>query len=442
MTETPASTTLIESSFADAIRRIERAASLSIQHRQHWACSLRQVAKWLDRPVELVPARWTAVRIPLEKVHHARLGLTYKMVANHKAQAKAALRWFSGEDGLPSRGVPLDERWATLRDLTRDKSLRARLSGLMRYASAKGIAPEAVTDEVLGAYLRYRCETTALSSDAVAARSIARSWNRCIQEIAAWPKQTLTVPGLRSDPDALPWEMVPESLRREIDAYLASLARKRRSMSGKRWPPAKASTIRTRRAEVQAFLRQAVRIGTPVESLTSLSRLLDPVLVERVLESYVTKDGGEPKTYTVDLGWKLLSIARQTGCLDGAALAELDELRVGLEDRRQTGITDKNLAVIRQVMTAEVWREVVRVPAGLMQEARALRDHASVKAALRAQLAVAIAILTVAPVPPRQSRPHRARGEPDPAGRASLALLARVPGLRRQEPGQARVQPG
>jgi hypothetical protein len=43
-----------------------------------------------------------------------------------------------------------------LADLIRDKPLRARLYGLMRHASAKGIAPEAVTDEVLAAYLRYR----------------------------------------------------------------------------------------------------------------------------------------------------------------------------------------------------------------------------------------------------------------------------------------------
>ena len=61
-------------------------------------------------------------------------------------------------------------------------------------------------------------------------------------------------------------------------------------------------------------------------------------------------------------------------------------------------MTDKNLAVIRQVMTASVWSEVLGVPARLMQEARDLRDQAPIKAALRAQLAVAIGILTIAPV--------------------------------------------
>jgi integrase len=49
-------------------------------------------------------------------------------------------------------------------------------------------------------------------------------------------------------------------------------------------------------------------------------------------------------------------------------------------------------------MTASVWSEVLRVPALLMQEASDLRQQAPVKAAVRAQLAVAIGILTFAPV--------------------------------------------
>jgi hypothetical protein len=399
MTDTTPPPTLVETSFADAIRAIEAASDLPDHLRQHWPCSLRRIGDGLDRPPELVPARWTSIRQPVEKLHHARMELTFKTLANHKANVRAALRWLAGEKGLPTRGAPLDERWGKLKDAIRDKALRARLYGLMRYASAKGIAPEAVGDDLLRAYLAYRAETTALASGVAALRSIARSWNRCVAEIKVWPKVWLVEPELVRDPDALSWEVVPQSLREEIEAYLASFSKKRRSASsGKSWGKAKASTIRTRQAEIKAFVRQAVRIGVPVEGLTSLSRLLDPDLVERVIDSYREKDGGTPKTYTIELGWKLLSIARQTGCLDEDGLERLDELRVDLEADRDGGLTEKNLAVIRQVMTASVWTEVLRVPARLMQEARDLKEQAPVKAALRAQIAVAIGILTVAPI--------------------------------------------
>ena len=95
------------------------------------------------------------------------------------------------------------------------------------------------------------------------ARSIARSWNRCGDEIPAWPKVRLLEPALLTDPNALLWDEVPQSLRQEIDAYLAVSRRSAAAASGKRWQPAKASTIRTREAEIRAFVRQAVRIGVP-----------------------------------------------------------------------------------------------------------------------------------------------------------------------------------
>ena len=73
-------------------------------------------------------------------------------------------------------------------------------------------------------------------------------------------------------------------------------------------------------------------------------------------------------------------------------------MRASLEFYRRGGLTEKNLAVIRQVVSGDVWREVVNLPAALMAQARLLREQAPVKAAVTAQLAVAIGILTFAPV--------------------------------------------
>ena len=50
------------------------------------------------------------------------------------------------------------------------------------------------------------------------------------------------------------------------------------------------------------------------------------------------------------------------------------------------------------MLSGDVWREVVKLPAALMAQARLLREQAPVKAAVTAQLAVAIGILIFAPV--------------------------------------------
>src|SRR5215218_9011432 len=130
--EAATSAPLIEPSLADALAAIEHAEALSPDIRRHWACSLRRIAEALDRPLELAPARWTALRIPVSRLHHAPLELTAKTLANHKANLKAALRWYAGEAHVPTRGVPLTPEWARLREAIADLSLRARLSGLMR----------------------------------------------------------------------------------------------------------------------------------------------------------------------------------------------------------------------------------------------------------------------------------------------------------------------
>ena len=92
---------LIEPSMADATAAIEAAEDLPEDKRRHWACSLRVIAKALGKPLELVPARWTAVRLPLSRLHHAQMGVTAKTLANHKANVRAALNWFAKEAERP-----------------------------------------------------------------------------------------------------------------------------------------------------------------------------------------------------------------------------------------------------------------------------------------------------------------------------------------------------
>jgi integrase len=390
-------TTLLEPSIVDVITAIEQAAELADRTRRHWVCSLRQIAKWLDRPAELVAARWTSVRILVGQLHHARVGVTAKTLANHKSNVRAALRWFIKEHDVPVRGVPLSAEWATLRDKTEDRGRRARLYGLIRYCSGRGISPASVDDTILDHYLRYRAETTALACDNTARRSISRTWNTCADAIQGWPMQRLTEPPIKAKAGPA-WEDFPGGLRQEVGAYLGRLDKTRRGLSGKRIPPCRPATIHTRRAELVAVARMAVRLGVPIESLTSLAALLHPDVVEQVIDAYWQKNGKEPAVFTIDLGWKLLRIAREIGCLDQAAVERLDEIRATLEHYRHSGLTEKNLKLVRLVLTDGIWSEVVSLPNVLMRQARYAKDHAPVKAALTAQLAVAVAILTFAPI--------------------------------------------
>jgi integrase len=218
-----------------------------------------------------------------------------------------------------------------------------------------------------------------------------------VPKVPGWPCHPLIEPPVKALTQ-IPWDSFPEGLRAEIEQYLAGFNKIRRGARGKRIRPCKPSTIATRRRELQAFARMAVKQGAPIESLNSLAALLQPDLAEKVINAYWEQNGDEPSTSTIDMGWKIVSVARETKCLSESDIARLDDMRAALEEHRRKGLTDKNLTVIRQVLTEGIWDEVVALPAKMMEKARALRDQAPIKAAVTAQLATAIAIFTFAPI--------------------------------------------
>lgn len=140
-----------------------------------------------------------------------------------------------------------------------------------------------------------------------------------------------------------------------------------------------------------------MKLGVPLASLTSLRALIHPDVAEKILDGYWRGDGEIPATYTINLSCRFVAIAHSIGGFDENDLRRLGDARFALEQHREDGMTPKNLALIRSVVTRGVWSRVVNLPELLMQQARRER-HAPVKAAVLAQIAVAVAILTVAPV--------------------------------------------
>jgi integrase len=315
---------------------------------------------------------------------------------NHKSNVKSALLWLAREKGIPEYGAPLTPAWERLRAEISDGVARSRLSSLMRFCSANNIPPLEVDEAVLDRFMRYRAGIGKAVDNAFR-RLLARAWNANVGKIQGWPSCTRMEPAVKAAVE-LAWEAFPDGLWRDIEQYLQGLTRVRRSRTGQRIRPLKAVTIKTRRAELSAAVRMAVKTGVPIETLTSLSALLAPEVAEKVLDAYWRSNGELPKAFTIDLGRRFLAIAKETKCLDDAACERLDEMRLELENRRQGGLTDKNIALIRQVLTPGVWNRVVQLPQSMMAAARSHQAHAPLRAAVTAQLAVAIAILTAAPV--------------------------------------------
>ena len=393
MTQTPV---LIEPSLSDAIAIIAASAELPEQTRRHWATSLRQIAKAFDKPLQLIPARYSAIRGGLVRLHHSPLGVTAKTLANHKSNAKRALLWLVRENDVPEHGAPLSPCWNALWREIGNTRARYRLSSLIRYCSANSLTPADIDEAVVDRLMDYR-RRCGMRADGAFRRLMARAWNSNIGVVRGWPARRLVEPPAKKQVE-LDWQSFPEGLQRDIDGYLESLTRIRRSPTGRRIRPLKQATISTRRAELVAAARMAVKSGVPLDELKSLGALLAPEVAEKILDAYWRRNGEEPATYTIDLAKLFFAIAKETRCVDEAACEHLDEMRASLEVHRRVGLTDKNSAFLQKVLTPGVWSRVVKLPFAMIACARACAAHSPVRAAITAQLAAAIAILTVAPV--------------------------------------------
>src|ERR1700704_5382665 len=151
--------TSLEPTFADAVRAIGAATDLPDQTRRHWRSSWAGIAKAFDQPIELIPARYSAIRARMATLHHVPLDWVAKTLANHRSNTKAALIWFANEKDVVPHGVPLSLAWDRLRVQLTDPSTRYRLMPLMRFCSGVDIGPEAVDEAVIDRYMDHRART-------------------------------------------------------------------------------------------------------------------------------------------------------------------------------------------------------------------------------------------------------------------------------------------
>src|SRR5262249_229941 len=141
----------------------------------------------------------------------------------------------------------------------------------------------------------------------------------------------------------------------------------------------------------------AVKSGLPIKKLNTLQPMLEPEVAEKILDAYWEKNGDKPKVYTIDLARRFLAIAKETKCLNERDCEQLRAMWRRLnEERPPEGLTEKNLAFMRKVLTPGAWGRVVKLPFAMMEEARRQR-HRPIRAAVIAQEAGAIAIEAGAP---------------------------------------------
>ena len=387
----------LEPTLADVLIAIEQDESLPSSKQDGLCCSIRRIAKLLERDPGQLPARLSALRYGINRLHHAELGISRKTLQNHVANLKAAVRCFAGLKRLSGRGISFTPAWEALYDQMREPRLRLGLSGFLRYCSACGIDPASVSDATVEAFIHYASEVQFTVKPRDLHKQVARSWNRAKDLVPGWPGTVLTVPDFRPRAASLPWDAFPASLVEDIERHLALLGGTSLLDEDAPDQPCKPSTIENRRACLRLAASAAVRQGAAPEELRSLANLVSPNIVRLILDDYLAKKDGAVVNFTIDLAERLYAIARHYVKAPEAEIQPLEKYCVRLRKQRRKGLTPKNMDVVRYFKDARNRARLKALPGQFFDEALAERD-APIQAAVKAEVALAIQILLVAPM--------------------------------------------
>ena len=219
-------------------------------------------------------------------------------------------------------------------------------------------------------------------------------WNRAAATIAGWPSLTVPVPN-RSRRYARDWSEFPASFRADADAFLDRLGNQD-PFADDFAPPAKPGTVHMRRKQILQIATALAAAGHPIEGITGLAVLVELPNAKLALRFFKDRAGGEVTKYLHQQALLLKTLARHWV----KAPADQIEAIGGICQRlapKHTGMTDRNRTRLRQFDSPTNVLALVKLPARVLREVRQ-NDPGGRREAVRVMLALAVELLTMAPV--------------------------------------------
>jgi len=205
----------------------------------------------------------------------------------------------------------------------------------MHVASEQRWSPVEITEDHIQEFRLLLGETSLKSKADKVVRNTVREWNRSVEKIKGWPSRYLIASKERNY--ILAWSTFPPSYRDEVEAFVG-----RAEID---WlEPSPGQPLRSRtKANYGDALRRAgsilVKLGTPLDSISSLREVVAPVRVRSVLEFIRDRTGRTTGGHVGYMAWVLLLAARHVHARE-SDLAMLEQF-VGRTAETRRGMADR-----------------------------------------------------------------------------------------------------
>ena len=385
--------TIVILTWHDVIRCLEEDPSLLPARRRDQISAVRRICEIAGIDPRAALASLEYMRPLLKRVHPAKHRLQPKTWANLRSNLRAAL----AQVRPPRPERHLDPAWARWRAALPNQRLKVGLSRFMTYSERAGIAPAAVCDAVLERFLAELEADTLLPNPRHCHRRTCRLWNEAVEKVPGWPGGRVSVPPPQAVRRTLPLSSYPEQLQTEFELYVSPPLGDRFAQDGHR-KNLRPATVTQNKVLIELALFAAVEAGTDPASITTLDYLFEPPVFQAILERYCKTDADQtPRPTAHNLASMLIGFAKQRLGATPAArdrIAELTRLQRCLGPQPQ-GLAEKNQRFLRELSDPATLAKLLLLPERLANWAA---RTTWARGALAMELAVAIAILLIAPM--------------------------------------------
>jgi integrase len=382
---------------ASLLAALESHSGLSETRRRDLRSAVKRVAHLLGNTPAAIPLAMDTIREGLGGVNPIAVGMTPKRFANIRSDFVAAVKVSGLLPVNAERKVPLSPEWRQLFARLSGRRANLGLSRLGHLASAKGIPPRGINDEIITEFMAAVREGSLHQNPKALHRQVTLIWN----ESAGDPEfglNPVTVPSFRGPPKRVDLSLLPQSFVTDRDRYLSWCAVTDPFAVDARARPLAARTLKLSRDQIHAAVTALVKSGTSPESIQSLADLVTASNFKSILRQRLADAEGQQKSFNFYLARALVRIAQEWVKVDASVLAEIKRLASKLKAPKRD-LTPKNRACLRQFDDPAALVRLVNLPGQLWQEVRnKWDDKPNFRTLAKAQAALGIKILTYMPV--------------------------------------------
>jgi integrase len=379
---------------AQVLQCIASKDNLMRQRRDDLSSAIRRVSRLLDGLPADIPADPEALRRRLSLFTPAVAGMTKSRWRNVRALLTAALALTGARVLRSRRQARLSLEWAALLKRVSNRFDRYRLGRFFSYLSESGLAPDKVDDRTVADFAESLKRYSLAKNQTRLVRDSCRIWNICAASAEGWPAARLTVPDRRRI-YALPADTYPESFGTDLQAYLAHLADDDPFLKAGRGP-ASPMTLRDQRLRLFQTASALAHSGWAPDAIRSLADLVTPEAMRTVLRFLYARNGGRKTMQLHDFALMAIKIAKHWVKAPAEQIEALRQIRREIQPEN-SGMTERNRARLRQFDDPENLRRLIYLPEAILLSLPRSGPLSHTQA-LRVQLALAIAILLVAPM--------------------------------------------